>query len=68
MGSYCCLMRQKFLIGIVKEDTTVKSPADVLDFMDFDNVAADGRPILRIKWCPFCGVAVKGPLRVDGDA
>jgi hypothetical protein len=60
---YCCKMREKFVLGIVAE-REVPCHADAADFMDFDQVTQDGRPILRIKFCPFCGKPVTGPLRV----
>ncbi len=60
---YCCAMRQKYLLGIVREDTSLPTPADALDFMDFDKHAGDGRPLLLIKYCPFCGKPIEGPLR-----
>jgi hypothetical protein len=61
--TYCCAMRQKYLLGIVREDPSLPTPSDALDFMDFDRKAADGRPLIRIKYCPFCGKQVQGPLR-----
>lgn len=62
--AYCCPMREKFVLGIVAEALDVPTPVDAADFMDFDEAAEDGRPILRIKFCPFCGKPVAGPLRV----
>lgn len=62
--TYCCSMRQTFLIGIVAEREDLPTPLDAADFMDFDEKAEDDRPILRIKFCPFCGKPVVGPLRV----
>ncbi len=62
---YCCPMRLKYVIGIVAEDAKAPTPIDVIDYQDFDNTASDGRPVLRIKYCPFCGSPVKGPLRVE---
>lgn len=66
--SYCCKMREKYLIGIVSEDTSLPTPVDAVDFTDFDVRAGDGRPVLRAKFCPFCGKAIDGPLRMDGPA
>lgn len=62
--AYCCPMRKKFVLGIVAEAPDVPTPVDAADFMDFDEAAEDGRSILRIKFCPFCGKPVAGPLRV----
>lgn len=61
---FCCKMREKYMVSIVAENAAVKEPAEVLDFMDFDVKTDDGRPIIRIKFCPFCGRPVAGPLRV----
>jgi hypothetical protein len=62
--TFCCAMREKYLIGILAENAELPTPSDVLDFMDFDNKAEDGRPVLRIRFCPFCGQEVRGPVRV----
>ncbi len=62
--TYCCPMRQKFLIGIVAEREDLPTPVDAADFMDFDEKSEDDRPVLRIRFCPFCGKPVTGPLRV----
>lgn len=60
---YCCPMRARFLIGIVAENKAMPEPVDVIDFMDFDERASDGRPVIKIKFCPFCGKPVKGLTR-----
>lgn len=62
--TYCCRMREKYLIGILAENTRVPTPVEAVDFMDFDQRAPDGRPILVIKFCPFCGSTRKGCTRV----
>lgn len=62
-GNFCCRMRERYLVGIVAENAAVKEPPEVLDFMDFDVKTEDGRPVLRIRFCPFCGKPVGGPLR-----
>lgn len=61
---YCCKMREKFLIGIVADNRDLPTPTDAADFIDFDSVTEDKRPVIRIKFCPFCGKPVTGPLRV----
>lgn len=67
--SYCCEMRARFLISIVHEFLEAPQPKDLVDFLDFDQKDHEGKPILRIKYCPFCGVAEpKGPLRVPKSA
>lgn len=63
--SFCCEMRRRFLISIVGEFLEAPKPKDLVDFLDFDQKDQEGKPIIRIKFCPFCGVATpKGPLRV----
>lgn len=58
---YCCPMRAHFLIGIVgvaKGD----APVDVADFiLDYESE----KPVIVIKYCPFCGTKIDGnqPLR-----
>ena len=64
--TYCCKMREKFLVGIIAENPQLPTPVDAADFMDYDAKADDDRPILRIKFCPFCGKPIAGPLRVGG--
>lgn len=64
MTSYCCAMREKFLIGIVAENAEVKTPTDAADFIDFDLRRRDGKPVIKIRYCPFCGKDASGPLRV----
>ena len=52
---YCCKMREKFVVGILGINPTVPEPVDLVDFLDFDVKTPGGRPILHIKYCPFCG-------------
>lgn len=61
--SYCCAMRARFVIGIIAEIQDVPVPTDAVDFIDFDVKSPDGRPVLTIKYCPFCGKAAAGPKR-----
>lgn len=64
-------MRARFILGVVGEDTRAPEPVDVVDYLDFDVRLPNGKPILRIKWCPFCGCRVDWtkPLRIiDGGA
>ena len=61
---FCCKMREKFLIGIVAERTDLPTPVEAVDSIDFEQKSQGGRTIVRIKFCPFCGKAVDGPLRV----
>ena len=53
---YCCPMRGHFLIGIVGE-AAGDAPVDVADFIiDFDSP----KPVIVIKYCPFCGTKIGG--------
>lgn len=64
-NAYCCAMREKYLLGIIAINRAVKDPADLVDFVDFDARTEDGRPVIRIKFCPFCGKVITrtDPLR-----
>ena len=61
--AYCCKMREKFLLGIVAERSDIPTPVDAADFIDFDATLHGGRLIIEIKFCPFCGKMIMGPLR-----
>lgn len=64
---YCCKMREKYMVCIVAENAELPTPVDAVDFMDFDLKAADGRTVIRIKYCPFCGKPITGPMRILGE-
>lgn len=61
--SYCCKMREKFLLGIIGERSDIPTPTEAVDFIDFDAQREDKKPVLMIKFCPFCGKSPFGPLR-----
>lgn len=56
-AKFCCMMRAKFLTGIVAQvpDHMMGVPTEAVDFMEWDQKSPDGRPILLAKFCPFCG-------------
>jgi hypothetical protein len=56
--TYCCKMREKFVVGIIGVNADVPEPVDLIDFLDFDVKTPGGRPILHIRFCPFCGKSV----------
>ncbi len=62
-AKFCCMMRAKFLTGIVAQvpDHMMEVPADAADFMVWDRKADDGKPLLRAKFCPFCGKKMEFP-------
>ena len=61
---FCCAMRRKFLVGVVMEAPDLADPIDLVDFLDWDQKTQGGRPIIRIRYCPFCGTKIGDqPLR-----
>lgn len=64
MSEYCCAMRDKFLVGIVAVNPDVPEPSDLIDFIDFDVVRGDKKPVIKIRFCPFCSKAIAGPFRM----
>lgn len=63
MNAFCCKMREKYLIGIVAENRDIPQPVEAGDFIDFEMPHPEGKLVIRIKYCPFCGQVVKGPVR-----
>lgn len=55
---YCCNMREKFVIGIVGNRTDIPVPIDVADFIINFSHPQTGKPVIGIKFCPFCGVRI----------
>lgn len=48
---YCCVMRKKFVPGIVAEDPSVQLPTEFAD-----HVLDWSKPIVfGLRFCPFCG-------------
>jgi hypothetical protein len=64
---FCCKMREKFLLGIVGINESMPDPPDLIDFIDWDLKREDGKPVVRIRFCPFCGKTPKGMMRTDED-
>lgn len=52
--NYCCPMREKFIVAIVKENADVPTPTSLADFV-LDWTHESGKPLIGIKFCPFCG-------------
>lgn len=65
MSAFCCSMREHFVLGIVAQRREGPAPVDVMDFVDLEKQTDYGRPVIRIKFCPFCGKAVDGPVQVQ---
>jgi len=49
---YCCDMRRYFLFAIVGERRGEEKPVDMVDFV----IAWEPTIVIRMKFCPFCGV------------
>jgi len=63
-GDFCCAMRRHFLFGIVGEECEPDNPAkakpvpvEAVDFIEWPD--GGGPPIVRIRFCPFCGKAIE---------
>lgn len=56
-ANFCCMMRAKFLTGIIAQvpDHMMAVPVEAADFMEWDRKSPEGLPILMAKFCPFCG-------------
>lgn len=58
MGETCCLYRRKLVIGLLavlpEEECGVKD-SEVADLIDFDLQAPSGKPVIRVRFCPWCG-------------
>lgn len=64
-SAFCCAMRERFLVGIVAENAAVPNPSDLVDFLDFEAKSEVGKPIIRTRFCSFCGARIAAdPLRV----
>jgi hypothetical protein len=63
-SKYCCLMRRHFIFGIIGERAGEDAPVDTADFI----VQWEPKPIIGIKFCPFCGKAIDASqeMRVTG--
>lgn len=61
---FCCKLREFFLVGIVACRSDVPTPVEAADFVDFEKKTPDGKTIINLRFCPFCGKKPTGPLRV----
>lgn len=61
--SYCCAMRQHFVLGIVGVRANEEMPVDMVDYV----IEWEPQLVVAIHYCPFCGEGIatdKDPLRV----
>lgn len=65
MSSFCCRLRERFLIGVIAENPKVVVRPDDVDW----TLSTKGEPpVIRIAFCPFCGQAVDGqPVRTPKE-
>lgn len=64
-ATFCCQMRARFIVGLLAEDTRFPVPTDAADFIDFSESSPSGKPVIRIRFCPFCAAKIDGqPVRV----
>lgn len=52
----CCKMRSRFLVGITGLNPEENDPIEIMDFVV--EYCPEGKPVLGIKFCPFCGERV----------
>ena len=54
----CCLYRRKIVVGVIgvlPEEKCGVSDVELADLFDPDIKAASGLPVLRFRFCPWCG-------------
>lgn len=66
--TWCCGMRRRFLIGLMMEFVKEPKPPELVNFLDWDRKGPTDKPVIKIKFCPFCGKEIfgKDPDRI-GD-
>jgi hypothetical protein len=52
---WCCPLRARFIVAIVGEAVCYPLPVDVVGYMDFDHRSPIGTPILKARFCMWCG-------------
>ena len=63
MKKFCCEMREFFLFGILdRRSAEGKEPASLVNFVSGMN---EHGPVIRIKFCPFCGKDINPDDSVD---
>lgn len=58
----CCAFRRKIVLAIIKvlpEEVCGVSDAELADLLDFTQQASSGKPILAVRFCPWCGAPRK---------
>lgn len=62
-----CKLREKIVINItqVLDETVCGVPDSALvDILDFELNGPKGQPVLRIRYCPWCGKRAPVPARI----
>lgn len=62
-----CALRKKIEITItdIKEEAVCGVPDSALvDVLDFELNGPNGKPVLRIRFCPWCGLRAPKPERI----
>ncbi len=58
--NFCkCNLRKKIILNIVSIEEEAKcgvSDAELVDVLDFGLAGSKGQPVLRIRYCPWCGM------------
>jgi len=63
----CCPYRRKILVGILAvlpEEQCGVSDAEVADLIDFDMESPTGKPVIKFRFCPWCGKAMTSDSEV----
>ena len=56
LETYCCAMRKHYVLGIVGSRKDEPVPIEAADFVE----QWSPKVVLRIRYCPFCGVELHG--------
>lgn len=62
-----CQFRKKIVVNITQvldEESCGVPDSALADILDFELAGPGGQPVLRIKYCPWCGKRAPKPERV----
>jgi hypothetical protein len=66
-----CPFRKKIaiaIIGVLDEAECGVPDSELIDILDTDLAGPDGKPVLRIRYCPWCGKSAPKPERITDIA